>query len=73
MVKIPRTQTPGMALAKAAPPVALPGLRVPSRLAIAAVAAMAGMLLLFGTGFANSQVLHEAAHDARHGLGFPCH
>ena len=46
---------------------------VRSRIALAAVAALMGSLLIFGAGFANSQVLHEAAHDARHGLGFPCH
>lgn len=59
--------------AMAAPPAALSGVDVSSRIAIAAVAAAMGMLLLFGAGFANSQALHEAAHDARHGIGFPCH
>ncbi|HEX5517658.1 MAG TPA: CbtB domain-containing protein [Pseudolabrys sp.] len=24
-------------------------------------------------GFANSQLLHNAAHDTRHSLSFPCH
>ncbi|MEE8433364.1 MAG: CbtB domain-containing protein [bacterium] len=57
----------------AATPGARSGVRVPSRVAIATVGALMGLLLLFGAGFANSQVLHEAAHDARHGLGFPCH
>ncbi len=30
-------------------------------------------LLLFMTGFAETPVLHNAAHDGRHAAGFPCH
>jgi cobalt transporter subunit CbtB len=41
---------------------------------IAGVAAlMLGAFLVFGAGLANSAVLHDAAHDTRHGYGFPCH
>ncbi len=32
-----------------------------------------GAALVFGTGFAGADILHNAAHDTRHGLGFPCH
>ena len=32
-----------------------------------------GALLLWGVGFAGSEVLHNAAHDTRHSIGFPCH
>ena len=32
-----------------------------------------GAALVFGTGFAGADVMHNAAHDTRHGLGFPCH
>jgi cobalt transporter subunit CbtB len=32
-----------------------------------------GLLLLAGAGFAGSDVVHNAAHDTRHALGFPCH
>ena len=32
-----------------------------------------GILLVGGAGFAHSDYLHNAAHDVRHGLGFPCH
>ena len=32
-----------------------------------------GLLLVGGAGFAHSDYLHNAAHDVRHGLGFPCH
>ncbi len=74
MLKMPRTRkTLGMTPAIATPPDALPGVSIPSRILIATVVALMGLLLLFGAGFANSLVLHEAAHDARHGLGFPCH
>ncbi len=32
-----------------------------------------GAFIVFGTGFAQPNVLHNAAHDARHSFGFPCH
>ena len=35
--------------------------------------ALIGATLVFVAGFANSQVLHDAAHDTRHSTGFPCH
>ena len=41
------------------------------------LAAAALMLLASGglwlTGFAAQPSLHDAAHDTRHGLNFPCH
>ena len=38
------------------------------------IAAMAvGVVLVFASGFAQSQTLHDAAHDMRHSTGFPCH
>jgi cobalt transporter subunit CbtB len=41
---------------------------------LAALAAfLFGVGLVFTTGFAHSSVLHNAAHDTRHGLSFPCH
>ncbi len=39
----------------------------------AALAALLGLVLLFGVGFAHPHAVHEAAHDVRHGIGFPCH
>lgn len=36
-------------------------------------AGVLGLILVFGAGFAQTQVLHTAAHDARHSAGFPCH
>ena len=38
-----------------------------------ATALIIGLLLLFGVGFAAPQALHNAAHDTRHVVGFPCH
>ena len=32
-----------------------------------------GLALVAAAGFAGPEALHEAAHDARHALGFPCH
>jgi cobalt transporter subunit CbtB len=32
-----------------------------------------GLGLLTGVGFAGSDVIHNAAHDTRHAVGFPCH
>ena len=32
-----------------------------------------GATLLFAAGFANAAVMHDAAHDTRHSIGFPCH
>ena len=35
--------------------------------------ALLGAGLVFLAGHAQSAVLHDAAHDIRHGTGFPCH
>jgi len=32
-----------------------------------------GMIILFAVGFAPMEVAHNAAHDARHTMAFPCH
>ena len=40
-------------------------------LALAVFLFGAGLVTL--TGFAHSQILHNAAHDARHAMAFPCH
>jgi len=32
-----------------------------------------GSLLIYGVGLAHSERLHNAAHDTRHAIGFPCH
>lgn len=38
-----------------------------------AFAALAGVMLLLASGFAQASVLHDAAHDQRHAMAFPCH
>lgn len=46
------------------------------RSAIVASAALAlaiGTFVLFGVGFAQPELLHNAAHDTRHAFTFPCH
>jgi cobalt transporter subunit CbtB len=37
------------------------------------LALLIGAFLVWGAGFAGPSTLHEAAHDARHSLAFPCH
>ena len=32
-----------------------------------------GLGLLAGVGFAGPDLIHNAAHDTRHAVGFPCH
>ncbi|MFI5000122.1 MAG: CbtB domain-containing protein [Reyranellales bacterium] len=51
-------------------------LRVSERsevLRAAFVALALGIGLVFLTGFASPELIHNAAHDVRHGLSFPCH
>lgn len=33
----------------------------------------AGLGLLFLSGYAQATILHDAAHDQRHAMAFPCH
>jgi cobalt transporter subunit CbtB len=39
----------------------------------ASIALILGLGLVFLTGFAYPEVIHNAAHDTRHSLSFPCH
>jgi len=39
----------------------------------ALLAALLGVLILYGIGFAQPLAIHDAAHDARHAFAFPCH
>ena len=36
-------------------------------------AILVGTFIIAGVGFAGSEIMHNAAHDIRHGLAFPCH
>ena len=42
-------------------------------LTAAMVALVAGLGLVFTVGFAHPELLHNAAHDWRHSMSFPCH
>lgn len=37
------------------------------------LAAFLGIFLVWGVGFSPLAAVHNAAHDARHVNGFPCH
>lgn len=39
----------------------------------ASIALLLGFGLVFLTGFAYPELIHNAAHDTRHSLSFPCH
>ncbi len=32
-----------------------------------------GVFFIYGVGFAGAEIIHNAAHDGRHSLAFPCH
>ncbi len=49
------------------------GARSDAGLATILFVALIGATLIFAAGFANSAVMHDAAHDTRHSIGFPCH
>jgi cobalt transporter subunit CbtB len=52
------------------------GLRNTARsdeLIAAALAAVLGVFIIWGVGFSPIGVLHNAAHDTRHSIAFPCH
>jgi cobalt transporter subunit CbtB len=38
-----------------------------------AVLVLLGVVVLLGVGFAGLPRVHDAAHDTRHSLNFPCH
>nr|WP_298170832.1 CbtB-domain containing protein [uncultured Pseudomonas sp.] len=54
----------------ASPSLALP---LSQRLLLAIGSCLLGATLIFFAGFAPMDVLHNAAHDARHSAAFPCH
>ena len=37
------------------------------------VLGLLGVFVIWGVGFAQSGTLHNAAHDSRHAIAFPCH
>lgn len=44
-----------------------------SRLGTIVLATVLGLGLVFLSGLAHSETLHDAAHDVRHAAGYPCH
>ena len=43
------------------------------RLAAGLALLFIGLTLTFAVGLSNMAVAHNAAHDTRHAIGFPCH
>ena len=43
------------------------------RLSTIVIAAVFGVALVFVSGFASPELVHNAAHDWRHAHNFPCH
>jgi cobalt transporter subunit CbtB len=46
---------------------------ISSRLAAGLALLFIGATLTFAVGLSNMAVAHNAAHDTRHAIGFPCH
>ena len=44
-----------------------------NRMGPALLALLFGGFLVLGVGFAQPSTIHNAAHDGRHALAFPCH
>lgn len=51
----------------------LGAIREDTGLAGIAAALLAGLCLLFAAGISQASILHDAAHDQRHAIAFPCH
>lgn len=51
------------------------GLNIARQRTVAAAlfAIVLGMFIIFGVGLAQPEILHNAAHDLRHSIAFPCH
>lgn len=47
--------------------------QVDNSVAAIGTALLAGIFLLFIAGYAQATALHDAAHDQRHAMAFPCH
>jgi cobalt transporter subunit CbtB len=48
-------------------------LSVQERMMTGVVTALLGLFMLYGVAFAQSDILHNAAHDTRHAITVPCH
>ncbi len=36
-------------------------------------AILTGVFIIYAVGFASPEIIHNVAHDGRHGMAFPCH
>ena len=43
------------------------------RIAAGLVCLLVGSALVYGVGLSHATTAHNAAHDTRHAIGFPCH
>ena len=48
-------------------------LSISQRISAGLVAVFVGVTLLYAVGLSHLAVAHNAAHDTRHAIGFPCH
>jgi len=48
-------------------------LSISRRVAAGLAVIFVGATLLYAVGLSNMAVAHNAAHDTRHAIGFPCH
>jgi cobalt transporter subunit CbtB len=46
---------------------------ISDRLIAATALLFFGSFMIFGVGLAQDPRMHNAAHDTRHSIGFPCH
>ena len=59
--------------AEACSDAAAPSLARREAMLSALLAAALGAFLVLGVGFLHAAPVHDAAHDTRHAIGFPCH
>jgi cobalt transporter subunit CbtB len=48
-------------------------LSISQRIAIGLSCLFLGTSIVYAVGLMQNENMHNAAHDTRHGLGFPCH
>jgi cobalt transporter subunit CbtB len=53
--------------------VSISSVSVSQRVIVGLACLFVGSILVFGVGLAQSDTMHNAAHDTRHAIGFPCH
>jgi len=56
-----------------APTISLPASGTSSRAVQLAFAGLLGLFVVSVVGFTHIPAVHNATHDVRHAMGFPCH